>query len=97
MASRCEYRVHDAVGRRVQFAIPEAQHPKSAAFEKCRSHGIVCDGFEAIVLVAVELQPGFEAHEIDDLRTDGLLAAEFVAAEAPVSECLPAHVSPPPV
>jgi hypothetical protein len=85
---RCEYRMHDAVGRFIEFPIPESQYAKSAALEKCRSHGVVCDGFGPIVQLTVELynEPRFEAHEIDDVRTDRLLAAKFMIADVPVSE-----------
>jgi hypothetical protein len=73
----------DAVAVFHDFDIPEAQDVIAARLEKAGAVVVMADGFIRAVLAAVEFdnQFGGRAEEIDDVGTDGVLAAEAQIAK----------------
>jgi hypothetical protein len=74
-----------------QLRIPEPFDAKAFAIQKSRAPLVDRHVFRSTVLVSVEFdhQPGLEAHEVGDVRTDWLLTSELESTEPAVTKRVP--------
>jgi len=86
-----ENRVADALGVAPQMRIPEPQRLDTARLQKLFAFHVVFALVGETMLAAVQfnIQFRFFAKEIQIVAADGMLAAEFVAAETPVAQPAP--------
>ena len=71
------------------FVVPEPDNAKTLAFDQCGSTLVVALLVAVLPAVDFNNQPGFETHEVKDVRTQGALPAELESLEAAASYVLP--------
>src|SRR5260370_11730090 len=82
-----------------QPGVPEAKHFDAARFQPRIASRVLGLLFGRAVLNAVRLdiQPGFLAKVVHDVRSERMLSAEFVFGETPVAQPMPHELFGPPV
>ena len=71
------------------LVIPKTQHGKAQAVEICRPRMVVCNLFCVLSAVCFDNQLGRYAHKINNIVSNRLLAAEFIAVQTACSQVLP--------
>jgi hypothetical protein len=84
-----EDRLHHGIGARQDIVVPEAQDREAFALEKCIASRVVRRGFDVLAAVELDDQPGLQAGEIGDVRSDGDLASEAGVEELPAAQAAP--------
>ena len=85
----------DRVTNNLRFAsqpsIPKPQFPDAERLQKSRPLGVVCLLHRVPVLEPIKFngQPRFFAEEIEEVRSGGMLTAEFVGAEPATAQPAP--------
>src|ERR1700679_4367063 len=69
--------------------VPDAENLKPLACEKRIALHVVSDAIGVKRAVELDDQLLFDTHEIDDVRSDEILALEFVAVELAVAHRIP--------
>ena len=74
-----------------QIAVPEPQHADPLLFDECLSTGIGLPCVGSVVDLTIELdgEPHLRCVEVDDVRSDAVLAAELAAGDAAAAEMFP--------
>ena len=71
------------------LVIPKTQHGKAQAVQICRPRVVVCGLFCVLPAVCFDNQLGRYAHEINNIISHRLLAAEFIAVQTACPQVLP--------
>ena len=71
------------------LVIPKTQHGKAQAVEICCPRVVVCGLFCVLPAVCFDNQLGRYAHKINNIVSNRLLAAEFIAVQTACPQVLP--------
>ena len=81
MSARLQYRFHDTVCVLHDIVVPESDHAEAMSTEPFVAYGVIASRFVMLSAVDFDDYPHFQAHEIDNVASNGKLAPEAQTVE----------------